>query len=742
MNIRKFPAFLALLGATLAGVLNANANLGTIQDIKHVVILMQENHSFDNYFGTLKGVRGYNDPNILLFQNGSSDLFELNGTNVTLPFPLTNSCYNYGEMLYYTRTNIPFYYALAESYTICDENFCSFLGPTFPNRIYLFSGMDDPYGKAGGPIFGDSIPTNGLHWTTYPERLQAAGVSWRVYRGPADWYGDALQWFAQYQTVTNGNPLYDRGIADVPDVVGTFAADVTNGTLPQVSWIIPQDGTWSEHPCWSTDRGETFVQRVLSVIAANPEIYQSTVFILTYDEGGGFFDHVLPPVAPPGTTNEYSGRQSMGLGVRVPMMIISPWTRGGRVCSQVFDHTSVIRFLEAWTGVQEPNISAWRRQVCGDLTSAFSFANPDYSLPNLPQITTASCAWGGNVYPPVTQTYPVQESGVRTACPLPYQPDAYCTTDSNSNRLHVTITNAGTASVHVDIYPNAYRNDGPWHYDTPGGGLVADSFAQPSNANGGYDFTCYGPNGFQRRFAGKLQKDCNQIETGSQIDPVGGDITLTLLNSGTNTVNYTVTDNLNGPATNVYALAPAGTTNCVFLSVSNNAGWYDLTVTADVDTNFVRHLAGHIENGAFSSSEIPCIVGNTLKSSNGNFSTNGIGVTGIGTGPDNDGGGPTITNTPGAGPVINSISDEVNYLIAQKSLAIAGTNNLGITLGMFGTNCALIYPGWASNFVVESSATLAPPVWTPASGAVTTVSNCNVVILPSSSGGQFFRLRQ
>ena len=736
-----------LLTAVLLGTNRTYANLGTIQDVKHVVILMQENISFDHYYGTMRGVRGFNDPNILLFQNGSSDLFNpygANWTNFVLPFQTTNLCINdvdHNEssglvawnngwwnqwypakgpeaMAYYTRTNLSFYYTLADAYTVCDSYFCSYFGATFPNRIYLFTGTIDPAGTGGGPSLDDSVPTNGYTWTTYPERLQAAGVSWKVYRPNGDWFGDALQWFAQYKNAAPGNPLYVRGMAMTNDVIGAFRADVTNNTLPQVSWIIPTDLSWSEHPPYSIERGESFVKQALTALAANPAILDSTVFILTYDENGGFYDHVPPPAAPLGTVGEFANGTRLGPGVRVPMIIVSPWSRGGRVCSQVFDHTSIIRFLEAWTGVQEPNICAWRRQTCGDLTSAFDFVNPDYSFPVLPPTSQQNYP-GVTPLPPAVQSVPVQEAGVRPACPLPYQPDAQCHTDYTSNRLYITMTNAGAASVHFAIYPNAYRFDNPRQYDAPPGSSVMDFFVQPSSANGGYNFTCYGPNGFQRRFAGNIHKDSNQIEISSLIDPAAGGITLTLLNSGTNTVNFTVTDNLNS-ATNAYNFTPASTTNCVFPAVTSNNGWYDLTVTADADTNFLRHLAGHIENGAFSTTEIPSIVGNTLTVFTNSPSTS-----------------PNPTNAP-----ISSISDLVKQIIAQNSLATAGTNYLALTIGAFRTNCALIYPGWASNFVVESSGILSPPSWTQIDATSVTVSNCKVVILPSTNDGQFFRLRQ
>ena len=735
-----------LAGLLVTGVLllatPARAATGTIQDVQHVVILAQENRSFDHYFGTLQGVCGFNDPNILRFPNGASDLFQPSGgNNFILPFPVTSLCINdvdHGEasglgawnngrwnqwipqkgpnvMAYYTRTNLPFYYALADAYTLCDANFCSFVGPTFPNRLYLFTGTVDPGGTGGGPVLYNHVPTNGYSWTTYPERLQAAGVSWRVYRPGGDWFGDALPWFAQYMKARPGNPLYDRGLATVNNVIAAFKSDVTNGTLPQVSWIIPTDLSWSEHPPDSIARGEWFVQQIMNALTNNPAVLNSTVFIITYDENGGFYDHVPPPVPPPGTPGEFVNGQPLGLGVRVPLFLISPWTRGGRVCSQVFDHTSILRFLEAWTGVAETNISAWRRQTCGDLTSAFDFAHPDFTVPGLPVVPSQNCS-GVTPAIPLIQSLPVQEPGSRPACPLPYQPDAAVDSDCNSNRVSITLTNAGAAAVHFAIYANAFRTDGPWQYDAPAGGSVKDSFVLPAGANGQYDLTCYGPNGFQRRFAGNLNQDCRQLEIASRIDAAAGALILQCLNAKTVPVNFSISNHLDHGASAVFLLPPGGATDLTIPVLTGSQGWYDVTVTADADTNFVRRLAGHIELGSFSFTAPPAIVGNVL-------------------------GAPAdaITLPPLTG--INSITDEVNALIANNGLATAGTNNLALVIGAYGTNCALIYPGWASNYVVESSLNLAPP-WNPLGATGSVVSNCDVIILPETNTMRFFRLRK
>ena len=169
-------------------------------------------------------------------------------------------------------------------------------------------------------------------------------------------------------------------------------------------------------------------------MTVNPAQWAKTAVFLTYDENGGFFDHVPPPTAPPGTPGEYLTVPAVpdpaaaggftgpiGLGFRVPMLIISPFSRGGFVSSGVFDHTSILRFLETRFGAEVPNLSAWRRAAVGDLTSAFNFAAPDTSIPNLPSTTQAipqviqQCVANPNGTPafavPNPQSLPAQESG-------------------------------------------------------------------------------------------------------------------------------------------------------------------------------------------------------------------------------------------------------------------------------------------------------------------------------------------
>ncbi len=730
-----------LVSALAAGVLalfasRGDAVSGTIQDVQHVVILMQENRSFDHYFGALRGVHGFNDQSTLLFRNGNNAFFQPQGTNYVLPFHAPtlsledvrhdwdgeHAFWNSGRwdqwvpvagpatMAYYARNDLPYYYGLADAYTICDANYCSVMGPTFPNRLFLFTGMNDPNHTGGGPSLDNNVPTNGFTWTTYPERLQAAGVTWKVYRDPNDWFGNALAWFHQFQTAVPGNPLYDRGMATVNNVVSAFKKDVTNGTLPQVSWIMP---TWeqSEHPVQSPSGGETFVKQLLDALALNPSVFNSTVFIITYDENGGFFDHIPAPVPPPGTTNEFAYNQPIGLGIRVPMILVSPWTRGGRVCSQIFDHTSILRFLENWTGVQEPNISPWRRQVCGDLTSAFDFAHPDNSHPSLPSPNTTS---GGTItpVPPSPQIAPVQEPGTRISMPLPYQPNVHATTDCAARRLLLTMTNSGSASVHFSIYANDYRTDGPWQFDVGQNNSATNAMVIGTNYGGAYDFTCYGPNGFQRRFVGSVTTACYFTEVASSIDPATGRLTLVLKNSTTAPVNFTITDGygLAAPLTNT--VVPGATGTNVFFALTDNSGWYDLTVAVNGEPRFFRRLAGHIEPG------FP-----TSTATNGASASNFI--------------------LPPVPPLV--IIPPPPFVLPGFLSPVPDTNTLAILGTTYQTNYVLIYPAWASNYTLESSANLASGSWNqfiPPTNSLGNFPNYRVVPLPLTGPGRFFRLRR
>ncbi|WP_158909615.1 alkaline phosphatase family protein [Granulicella sp. L56] len=398
----------------------------SLRDIKHVVVLMQENRSFDHYFGTLPGVRGFSDPHALQLSTGKSVFYQpdiVNPDGYTLPFHLDtrstsaqkipstshawavqHEAWNNGRMDqwlqahrkadglhgpycmgYYTREDIPFQFALAETFTICDAYHCSLLGPTWPNRMYWMTGTIDPEGRHGGPIVHNVTPEGGYAWTTYPERLEKAGISWKVYQQQDNYGCNLLETFKVFQDAPLGSPLYQKAM--VRGAEGQFEYDAINDRLPAVSWIIPTSFQ-SEHPDHMPADGAAFVASKIDAIAANPDVWAKTAFILNYDENDGIFDHVAPPTPPEGTPLEFIDGLPIGAGFRVPCIVISPWTTGGHVCSQQFDHTSVLQFLEEFTGVREPNISPWRRRTFRNLSETFRFNEASRRSPELPDTAT------------------------------------------------------------------------------------------------------------------------------------------------------------------------------------------------------------------------------------------------------------------------------------------------------------------------------------------------------------------
>ena len=435
---------------------------GSLKDIKHLVVLMQENRSFDHYFGTLAGVRGFEDPDALRLPSGKSVFYQPDSENpegYTLPFhldtrrtsaqkiPSTNhswavqhEAWNGGlmdrwlpahrkadgingpyVMGHYTRMDIPFQFALAEAFTICDAYHCSVMGPTWPNRMYWMTGTLDPEGKAGGPIIENIPHPGGYRWTTYAERLQAEGVPWKVYQQEDNYGCNVLELFGRFQDAAPGSPLHERGMVRGPE--GQFEFDAANGKLPVVSWVIPTSYQ-SEHPEYLPADGAAFVASKIDAIASNPDLWAKTAFVLNYDENDGIFDHVLPIVPPPGTSGEFLGDVPIGSGYRVPCIIVSPWTAGGWVCSEPFDHSSVLRLMEAVTGVREPNLTDWRRRAFGDLSSAFRFAGPRSAPPSLPDTNGPlslaryqAAHLPPSVFPASAQRLPVQEKGDRPRVP-------------------------------------------------------------------------------------------------------------------------------------------------------------------------------------------------------------------------------------------------------------------------------------------------------------------------------------
>jgi phospholipase C len=247
-------------------------------------------------------------------------------------------------------------------------------------------------------------------WRTMPEALDSAGVSWKIYNPPGPWFKatsptaqlfslNVMLYFKQFSDPSS--ELFKK--AFVSTFPADFAHDVATDNLPQVSWLatttFPEDH--SEHPPAPPPLGEWYTNQVLNILTSNPRVWSRTALVINYDENDGFFDHVPPPTAPPGTPGEYvtvdplpadaNGRRGpIGLGIRVPMLVVSPFSRGGYVCSQTFDHTSTLRLIETRFGVTVPNLSKWRRSTVGDLTSALHLNHPDTSTPSLPATSADS----------------------------------------------------------------------------------------------------------------------------------------------------------------------------------------------------------------------------------------------------------------------------------------------------------------------------------------------------------------
>jgi len=634
---------------------------GTIADVKHVVILMQENRSFDHYFGTLSGVRGFADKQALTWQNGNSIFQQPDSARTDLgyllPYNLTDqtdgdldhswsgdhSARNSGlwnqwvsakgqeTMGYFTRSEIPFQYSLADAFTICDGYHQAIMGPTSPNRMYFWTGTSS--GWTSNPSdytveFGSDAKTAQV--TTYPELLQAAGVSWRVYTNDqvgdsgsnaflGD-YGDNPLWFyQQYNTsnsrkggtgalATNGAVTSWQTASGAPAMSQTHAAyvlsefiDAVNAnTLPEVSWIVAPAG-YCEHPSYTPDYGAHYVNTVVQTLFSNPDVWNTTALFVTYDEHDGFFDHQLPPFPETSVTSEYISGQPIGPGSRVPMLICSPWTTGGYIDSNVYDHTSMLQFLAAWTGVKPANVTSWRSSVVGNLTAAFDFENPNFTIPS--NIPTLAQTWaltqltGGSTTPPAEgkQSMPAQESGTRPHRPSNLQPFADVTVNRSTSAVTATLANTGSVGVSFAVYPNAYLAATP----TPVTVAASSSGSYAWNAaatSGKYSFSVYGPDGFLTTFAGAVvpaSQTTGQIPVVSAaLNAATATVTLTLGNQGSTAITYTLTPNEYQGTTQAITVNGGGSTPVSW--PTDPYGYYDVIITANTTDGFTRRYAGRL----------------------------------------------------------------------------------------------------------------------------------------------------
>ena len=651
----------------------ANNQKRSIMDVEHVVIFTQENRSFDHYLGMLNGVRGLSDPRAVQLPGGKPVYYQATSTEhpdgYVLPFhgdSTATKAYTVGgsdmshqsdltlvhggkhdrwgaskqlfqRMAYYTAGDLPFYYALANAFTVCDHYHCSTLTQTNPNRLHLWSGCNGG-GKVGGdPDMNNSGASIRYAWKTYPERLQDKGISWKVYQEADNFDDNMLELFANFQGLKASDPLAVNGLTRLSQsqstgdyLVAAFRKDLEQKTLPAVSWIVTA-ADLSEHPNHEPAKGENVCAKLIAALVDHPDMFARTVFIVNYDENGGFFDHMPPPLPPLSAADGYSsasvdgesksyggteanpGKQPIGLGIRVPAIVVSPWTRGGWVCSEIFDHTSTLRFLEKRFGVVEENISGWRRAVCGDMSSVFDFETPNLGLDTLKLPSTADyldrvarSAQGASLSIPARQAAPVQSALQRRARPLPYEFHVNGRVDAASGRFIVDIANTGTAGASFYIYDNT-NAQGPWRYALEAGKSHAAAgwhgSAPGAAALSQYDLTLQGPNGFYRRFKGGLAAPATAaVEVTACYEVTNGDLTLTLKNTGSTACTVTVRQ------ADAYALAagqqrthtivvkPGETLSDEWL-LSASDHWYDLTVTVDTDSKFLRRYAGCVETG-------------------------------------------------------------------------------------------------------------------------------------------------
>ncbi|MEC9362061.1 MAG: phospholipase C, phosphocholine-specific [Pseudomonadota bacterium] len=656
---------------------------GTIMDVEHVVILMQENRSFDHYFGTMRGVRGFGD-RFTVPQSGGRTVWEQRNLRgeIIRPYHLDGStgnaqrvegtphgwadsvpAWNKGRfgrwptfkedqsMGYYRRAELPFQFALADAFTVCDAYHCSFHGNTNPNRLFMFTGWNDPFGTGGGPrLYNDNDnlgpSEDGFTWTTYAERLEAAGVSWKVYQDMDDNFTDnSLEGFRNFRLAWDrrdtepGHPLL-KGVSTTMRA-GSFDAlrdDVLADRLPQVSYIVGP-AAYSEHTGPSSPvQGGWYLQETIGALIANPEVWARTVLLVMFDENDGFFDHLPPPCAPSydsgalltgalagaATVDDRSERYQLGPyandptfvgscfgpGPRVPMYVISPWSRGGWVNSQTFDHTSIIRFLEARFGVAEPNITPYRRAFMGDLTSCFNFRNPnDEAFPALPALSRdeadalrAAQEALAQIPAPVGDagTRPQQEPGVRPSRALPYE--LFVTSRSDGlGGLELVFGNTGGAGAVFHVYDRNDPDGVPHRYAVEPERTLRH---MRTRAFGAHDLWVLGPNGFHRHVRHPvLTVGGAAPEVQACYDIANGDLQLKLRNDGDTACTFTVVANAyrdDGPWQST--VAPGETVEHLW-SLASSGAWYDFSVTVDEAPDFLRRYAGRVETGRDSVSD-------------------------------------------------------------------------------------------------------------------------------------------
>lgn len=793
----------------------------TFLDAEHIVILMQENRSFDHTLGTLSGVRGFNDPRSIRLPNGLPVWYQMDKEGKTYaPFRLNLKeskvtwmgslphsrasqvdAFNQGRydhwllskqsgnkqyaampltLGYFTREDLPFHYALADAFTVCDQNFCSGMTSTTPNRSFFWTGkiteMKDGLQKAN--IRNDDFAYGKMTWETFPELLEKNGITWRFYQNETSCGGgfagkerawlsnfgcNLLEFFQAYHvkfkenyirnletqvrdlpmqiskleekspsseeqaikiradirkksevleraekelkeynrenyktlsdfakslnerafTVNKGDNNYrsleslnfkwkgKKGTLEVPkgDVLYQFRNDVDTGRLPAVSWLAgPQN--FSDHPSapWY---GAWYVSEVLEILTKKPEIWKKTIFIITYDENDGYYDHVKPFVVPDltkkdtgacsagidtevemvrlakelkqGISKKQAREGAVGLGFRVPMYIVSPWSRGGKVCSQVFDHTSTLQFLEYFfnkklnKNMHLENISAWRRTICGNLTAAFTpFTQQKEQITFLDRNQHIETIYHAQfkddprgfveVKDPelakrkvwIPEFDRIQERGIRKSLNLPYAHDAVGYVKDGQFCLVMTVDNKlfgkRTAGVAFNVYSplecrneqgesETYRN---WNFAVKAGDRLEYQWDLAKFEGDCYAFELHGPNGFYRKFSGEKGTAAIQAAVAPELKALTqvatGKLQLKLKNNSDQRVTIAVeTLNYKKYAT-TKEIAPAEEV-ILILDIEKQGNWYDIAIKPNGDNNPIIQLAGRLETGTESTTD-------------------------------------------------------------------------------------------------------------------------------------------
>jgi phospholipase C len=393
------------------------ANWPSTNKIKHVVILCQENRSFDHYFGAFASTLGSAGDTAVGFNKARLTYQDANG-QAFKPYHLTQCCnqdpdhswdgshakWNNGAMDgwvtaeggadiaigYFEPEDHIYHVELAQAFTLCDRYYCSQIGPTLPNRLYLWSGTSGwnyltPTSTSNSLPFNNpslTAPPPMLNWPTMADLLTDNELPWKCYSVADGSVPSAIGAFNPlifFESILTHPGQLAHATADFAE----FTLDLALGKLPAVSWIVTEALT-SEHPPAPPDMGQLLAARVVQELM-NSSAWESMALFITYDEGGGFFDHVRPRIVEEVPAGLPDAGEAVGAGFRVPMFVVSPWARPNTIYNGVVDHTSILQFIErtfstSAAPLKLPTIAPRRRNF-DDLTDAFDFTQAPISPP-------------------------------------------------------------------------------------------------------------------------------------------------------------------------------------------------------------------------------------------------------------------------------------------------------------------------------------------------------------------------